>query len=234
MLRKLAVIPSRGGSKRIPGKNIKDLCGIPLIHYSIEHAVESACFDRVIVTTDCPRIAKVAEAGGAEIPFLRPPELAGDDVGSYEVLNHIVETIWTDLEDYLICVLQPTSPIRDTQKIIEMTELMDRKSDFSSVVSVCEVPHQYSIVSQFAMDDEGIIERFEQAQILRSQDKPRRFARNGPSVIVTRKSTVVGGSIYGKTSCGVLMEGKYNLDIDTQSDFKLVEAVIRGQIVDDG
>ncbi len=110
MLKRIAVIPARGGSKRVKNKNIKDLCGRPLIQYSITQALNTELFDRVIVSTDSELISRVAADCGAEVPFLRPSHLAGDAASSLEVLEHVVENIWRSEDDYLICFLQPTSP----------------------------------------------------------------------------------------------------------------------------
>jgi N-acylneuraminate cytidylyltransferase len=110
----LCVIPARGGSKRIPGKNIKSFAGKPIIAYSIEAALESGCFDHVIVSTDDPKIAQVAETYGAEVPFVRPQELANDHAGTLPVIKHAIE--WFEKQgepvDY-VCCLYATAPFVD-------------------------------------------------------------------------------------------------------------------------
>lgn len=228
MTRRVAVIPARGGSKRIPNKNIKSLCGRPLLEYSIVHALRAEIFDDVIVSTEDHQIADIAKDCGADVPFLRPNELAGDEVGSFAVLRHLVENFWPLDEDYLICFLQPTSPFRNIKDITEIMRQLNVDKHVSSIVSTCYVPHQYSIESQFVVDEAFMIHRHGTEVLLRSQDKTERFARNGPSIIGTRKSTIQGGSIYGLRGRAYLMEGLYNLDIDTLADFQMAELIMRG------
>lgn len=118
--RNLAVIPARGGSKRIPRKNIREFCGKPMIEWSIEAARQAACFERIIVSTDDPAIACVAEAAGAEVPFMRPPELSDDHAGTVPVVRHAVD--WLVKNDVIpdhVCCLYATAPF------VQPTDLLD-------------------------------------------------------------------------------------------------------------
>ena len=107
---KLAIIPARGGSKRIPRKNIKEFCGKPMIAYSIEAALESGLFDRVIVSTDDKEIADVAKEYGAEVPFIRPPELSDDFTPTIPVIAHAIEELEKEVSVELACCIYATAP----------------------------------------------------------------------------------------------------------------------------
>ena len=228
MTRQVALIPARGGSKRIPNKNIKSLGGRPLIEYSIMHALRAEIFDEIVVSTEDHQIAEIAKNCGANVPFFRPDELAGDEVGSFAVLNHFIENFWLHDVDYIICLLQPTSPLRNVLDINAMMLRLQTDQQLSSIVSTCGVPHQYSIESQFEVDENWIIRGDGPEILLRSQDKTVRFARNGPSILGTKKSTIRAGSIYGERCQAYMMEGYYNLDIDTLADFNMAEVIMRG------
>lgn len=124
----IAVIPARGGSKGLPGKNIKELCGKPLIVYTIETALKSKIFDKVIVSTDSLEIAEIAKKAGAEIPFLRPKELATDTADSMDVLIHAIKFLEEKGEKFdYIMKLQPTSPLRTEEDIRKSVKLLFEK-----------------------------------------------------------------------------------------------------------
>ncbi|NIO11196.1 MAG: NTP transferase domain-containing protein, partial [Deltaproteobacteria bacterium] len=135
--RVLGVITARGGSKGLPGKNIRDLCGKPLVAWSIEAAKASTYLDRLVVTTDSEEIAKVAKQYGAEVPFLRPPELATDTATSFAAIDHLLGELEKtgDLYD-IVALIEPTSPLRETADIDKALEEM-LAAGADSVVSVC-------------------------------------------------------------------------------------------------
>jgi CMP-N-acetylneuraminic acid synthetase len=138
----LAIIPARGGSKRLPGKNIRLLAGKPLIVYSIEAGLSSSLVNRVVVSTDEPRIAQVSKEYGAEVPFIRPPDLAGDHISDVPVLSHALRWL-EENEDYhtdIVVLLRPTTPLREKDLIDRcVTRLMT--SGANSVRSVRTVGH---------------------------------------------------------------------------------------------
>jgi len=138
----IAIIPARGGSKRLPGKNIKLLADKPLIAWTIEAALESKVFDHVFVSTDCDEIAQVAKTFGAEVPFLRPAEIATDTATTNDVVTHLVE--WFEKEYNravtTVAILQPTSPLRNAKNVQEAFALMGNE-DTKAVVSVCELEY---------------------------------------------------------------------------------------------
>lgn len=140
----LGIIPARGGSKGIPGKNIRLLNGKPLIHYSICAAQQSGLVDRLILTTDSVEIAQVGKELGAEVPFIRPAELARDDTPMFPVLEHVVKFIEGEgWQADIILLLQPTAPLRQPDQIQAAVQMLtDTKCD--SVVSVVQIPQHYS------------------------------------------------------------------------------------------
>ncbi len=146
--RVLAVITARGGSKGLPGKNIRPLLGKPLIVWTIEKALESACIDRVVVSTDSNAIAAVAKEHGAEVPFKRPKRLSGDRVGSYDVVVHAIEYLAHkgNVFDY-VALLEPTSPLRKKGDIDRaIMKLIDNEKKADSLVSFGQVTLEHPAV----------------------------------------------------------------------------------------
>jgi CMP-N-acetylneuraminic acid synthetase len=141
----LAVIPARGGSKKLPGKNIKPLNGIPLIAYTIEAALSSGKIARVIVSTDDKEIAEIAVKHGAETPFLRPAELAKDDTPDRPVLMHAINWL-KENEGYVaneVAILRPTTPLKTAEMIDACLELLEEKQFLSSVRTVTKAQGVY-------------------------------------------------------------------------------------------
>ncbi|MBC8555357.1 MAG: acylneuraminate cytidylyltransferase family protein, partial [Candidatus Brocadiales bacterium] len=137
----LAIIPARGGSKRLPRKNILDLAGKPPIAWSIEAALGSKYIDRVIVSTDDEEIAGISRKYGADVPFMRPNKLATDESSSVDVVLHVINTLKEKgRESEYIMLLQPTSPLRTMENIDEAVELLQSSSS-DAVISVCEAEH---------------------------------------------------------------------------------------------
>lgn len=179
----IGVIPARGGSKSIPLKNLKNFCGKPLIAWSIISAKNSK-LDRVIVSTDSPEIAEIAKKYGAEVPFLRPSELAGDTIGMELVLKHAYEWLKNN-ENYdadAIMLLQSTSPLRQTFHIDDMLETFI-KSDTDSIVSVNETPANHTPYWTLVKNAEDKVTLWDGTSLhnmlTRRQDFPQKcYARN--------------------------------------------------------
>ena len=147
----LAIIPARGGSKGLPGKNIRELCGKPLIAWTIEKAKKSTHLDMILVTTDSPEIANTAKKYGADAPFIRPADLASDHASTYDVIQHAL-TYYRETEgqefDYTV-LLEPTSPLREDDDIDRMLEALDNRADeYDAIVSVGEVTEHPSIMKR--------------------------------------------------------------------------------------
>jgi len=220
----IAVIPARGGSKGIKRKNLVPLKSRPLIAYSIDAALEAHTIDRVWVSTDDNEIAEVSRKLGAEVPFMRPTDLADDASPMLGVLRHVLEWYESTAGDLeAVVLLQPTSPLRRARHIDEAVALF-RSSGASSVVSVIEVPHQFHPVSVMSLNGE-ILQPFlgEGLSISRRQDKSRVFARNGPAVLVCHPHTLKIGELYGSRCVPYLMSSSESLDIDSEDDLRDAE-----------
>jgi CMP-N-acetylneuraminic acid synthetase len=227
----LAIIPARGGSKGIPGKNLAGLYGKPLISYTINSALNSVNVDRIFVSTDNDAIRDTALKLGAEVPFVRPTELATDVAPMIDVLKHVLSWYQSQSADLeALILLQPTSPFRTSKHIDDSVDLFrSRKAD--SVVSVVEVPHQFNPTSVMRADDNGflVIENGFSGMPTRRQDKPKFYARNGPSVLVCSPDIIKKGSLYGDRCFPYLMSPEDSLDIDYPNDLVIAENILKNR-----
>ena len=226
----LGLIPARGGSKGIPHKNIVPLLGRPLLAYSCEAALASRQLSRVIISTDDLQIAEVAREHGVEVPFMRPDELALDDTLALPVVQHAVQWL-EEKEGYspdAVMILQPTSPLRQAKHIDGAVEVMNR-TVADTVVSVVEVPHQYSPVSLMSVDDRGRLVSYQSGpMVLRRQDKPLLYARNGPAVLLVQRTTLIEqDTLYGANTQPYLMDEIDSFDVDTKNDLIIIEALMK-------
>jgi CMP-N,N'-diacetyllegionaminic acid synthase len=220
----LGIIPARGGSKGIPGKNIRLLGGKPLIYYSIHSAIESNIIDRLILTTDSSKIAEIGKNMGAEVPFLRPPNLAQDDTPMRPVIEHVVKFVddngW--IPD-IILLLQPTAPLRQPQHIqLAVEMLLNLKCD--SVVSVIEVPQHYSPDFVLKFDD-GKLKPFidDGEKITRRQDTRPAFSRDGTIYAFWHDVLLKKRSIYGDDCRPLLISQSMSCNLDTIDDWEDAE-----------
>ncbi len=225
----LAVIPARGGSKGIPNKNITPLLGKPLLAYTCLAARGSAHLDRVVVSTDSQKIRAIALKFKAEVPFLRPAKASSDRAPMIDVLQHVLAALRKS-ESYVpdvVVLLQPTSPLRTSVQIDRAIELLlSRKAD--SVVSVVRVPHQFNPESLHSVNTKGELKALKsKARVLRRQDKPLYFVRNGPAILVTRANVIRSGRLYGKRTLALEMNAADSVDIDSPEDLKLAGYLLR-------
>jgi CMP-N,N'-diacetyllegionaminic acid synthase len=224
----LGLIPARGGSKGIPRKNLALLGGRPLIAWTIEAARTTTRLQRVIVSTDDEEIAGVARMAGAEVPFLRPKELASDTAAALPVIRHAVEALdATGWPADAVVYLQPTSPFRGSGAIERAVALL-ASGTCDTVVSVMAVPHNMTPGS--LMRAEGDFLKFvappEEHQF-RRQDKPILFARNGPAVLaLTLETTITQADVYGPRIKAIEMGALESHDIDTPLDLMIAEALV--------
>ncbi len=223
----IAIIPARGGSKRLPGKNIKLLCGKPLIAWTIEAALESKVFDHVFVSTDCDEIAQVAKVFGAEVPFLRPTEIATDTATTNDVVTHLVA--WFEEEHNrevtTVAILQPTSPLRNAQHIQESFKVM-RDKQAEAIVSVCELEHPIQFCNKLGSD--GSMDNFiDSKNLKRTQELEPYYRINGAIYIFNREYVSKLSELYSEGTYSYLMSSYLSVDIDTEYDFKLAEYFIR-------
>ncbi|MGX5913510.1 cytidylyltransferase domain-containing protein [Aliidiomarina sp. Khilg15.8] len=219
----VAIIPARGGSKRLPGKNIRDLAGKPLIAWTIEAAIQSGCFDRVIVSTDDEKIAEISRQYGAEVPFMRPPELANDTATSDSVIKHVVEWLEenSNTEVKTVALLQPTSPLRTAQHIQESYALLNEKNA-NAVISVGEVSTRLELCN-YLPEDNSLSEFI--SDVRRTQEMKHLYELNGAIYILTGNMIGDIKRAYekGAHSYGYVMSEENSTDIDTEIDFKWAE-----------
>jgi CMP-N-acetylneuraminic acid synthetase len=218
----LGVVPARGGSKGIPGKNLARLAGKPLLAWTVEAARASRALTRLVLSTDDAAIAEMGRELGVEVPFLRDPALAADETPIVPVLVDLLRRLHAS-ERYqadLLVLLQPTSPLRRAEDIDAAVELLQATAA-DSVVSVVEVPHQFSPVSVMTLTDGRLRPWIGGDTITRRQDKPRVYARNGPAVVVCKPGVLDSGSLYGADTRGLVMAAEHSVDIDTPWDLEL-------------
>ena len=218
----LGLIPARGNSKRLPRKNIIELYGKPLIAWTIEAALGSKYIDRVIVSTDNQEIANIAKKYGAEVPFIRPSELATDEATTIDAVLYSLGQLEEVGEKYdYIALLQPTSPLRTTQNIEESIELLQTKNS-DAVISVCEAEH-HPLWSNVLPDDLSM-DNFLDASVKnkRSQDLPKQYRINGAIYISSVKKLRKENSFFLSNNCiAYIMKQNVSIDIDTMDDFDL-------------
>jgi CMP-N,N'-diacetyllegionaminic acid synthase len=210
----LALIPARGGSKGIPRKNIRLFCGKPLIQWSIEQALEAPSIDRVVVSTDDPDIAQCARACGADVPFLRPEELASDTASSIDAVLHALEQL-PEVSDVLL--LQPTSPMRRLEDINAIVDLY-LHSGRNVVVSVTtSVKHPAWI---FNMTESQILQPFlTRSNLVCRQQLPPAYVLNGSLYLASRSFLERERSYLTACTIGYVMPPEYSVDIDTLLDW---------------
>lgn len=225
----LAIIPARGGSKRVPGKNVKLLINKPLIVYTIEAALGSKYLDRIIVSTDDEKIAIVSRKYNIEI-VKRPRHLATGKAKTVDAVFHILEDL--EKKNYIpenIILLQPTSPLRTTQDIDNSIELFS-KNKCESVISVCEIdqfPYWAFIKKRKYLDPILGWKYFQ----YRRQDLPKAYMPNGAIYISSVKDIERNKGFYSSKILPYIMSQKTSIDIDESIDFKLAEFLLRKHYV---
>jgi N-acylneuraminate cytidylyltransferase len=221
---KIAVIPARGGSKRIPRKNIKNFCGKPMIAWSIEAAHKSALFDHIIVSTEDDEIAEVAKRCGAEVPFMRPAELADDYAGTTEVIAHA--TRWTLNKQWAItavCCIYPTAPFLQVEDLGYGLKVME-SADWAYAFPVTDFPAP--IFRSFREHPEGGIEMvFPDHFTTRSQDLPRALHDAGQFYWGRPDSWLKGLKVFDRHSFPITIPRWRVHDIDTEEDWVRAELV---------
>ncbi len=218
----LAIIPARGGSKGIPRKNIKPLFNKPLIGWSIDAAKQASCVNRIVVSTDDEEIASVARDLGADVPFMRPAELAADDTPGIAPVLHAI----SQLPDYdWVLLLQPTSPLRSAEDIDGIWQFCQERGA-PSAVSVCEVgKHPYWIYQcDAAQRLEPLIK--ERPDVTRRQDLPPAYALNGALYLARIDWLLEQQDFIGPETLGYIMPPERSVDLDTPQDWRWVEFLI--------
>lgn len=224
-MRILGVIPARGGSKGVPGKNIKLLEDLPLLAYTAQSALASKLLTKVILSTDCPTIAAVAEQCAIEVPFLRPETLATDTASSIAVVQHSVSYLENQGEFFdAVCLLQPTSPFRP-KGFIDKAIQKFIQDGADALVSVLPVPHEFNPHWVFEPNEKGLLQiaTGDKEIIKRRQDLPQAFFRDG-SIYITKTSVIKEGSFYGTKLSYLENHPDFYVNIDTLEDWEKATA----------
>lgn len=218
---RVAIIPARGGSKRIPRKNIKSFAGLPIIAYSIKAALESNLFDRIIVTTDDEEIADVARSFGAEIPFIRPKELSDDHTATIPVIAHAVQTLQKQSVIHAACCIYATAPFIRSQDIVTAyNALITQNKHYAFPVTTFPFP----IFRGVKRDDAGNIEMFwPQHFATRSQDLEEAYHDVGQFYWGTPDAWLEGKSIFSEAATTIVLPRHLVQDIDTPEDWHRAE-----------
>lgn len=229
-MRVLGLVPARGGSKGVPGKNLRPLAGRSLIAYAASAARESGVLDRIVLSTDDEAIAEEGRRAGLEVPFLRPADIAADDTPMLAVLTHALAALtaggWT--ADMLV-LLQPTSPLRRPEHIRLAVETL-RETRADSVVTVVELPRHLS--PDYVMRiDEGRLKPFlpEGARVTRRQDARAAYAREGTVYACWTETIARFGTIYGDDCRPILIDPSESLSIDSIADWEAAERHLAGR-----
>lgn len=219
---KVCVIPARGGSKRIPNKNIRDFCGKPIIAWSIECALASGCFDQVIVSTDDDKIAQVAKAYGAHVPFVRPEKLSDDYTGTVAVIKHAVDWL-SEFESMpeFVCCLYATAPfVRPKDLIQGLEKIQNSNADYVFSVASFESPIQRAI----KINNQGRVEMISPEHInARSQDLVEAYYNAGQFYWGKGSAWQAGKRVLTGNSMPIIIPRGRVQDIDTLEDWEHAE-----------
>ena len=220
----LAIIPARAGSKGIKNKNIIDLCGKPLLAYSIEAAKKSKYIDEVLVSTDGEQIAKIAKDYGAYVPFLRPKELASDTAKTIDGILHAVNYLQNNNEIYdVLVLLQPTQPLRTAKEVDAAIELFFDKNE-QALASISEV-EDHPLLVRTVLEDGTMKNLLDENSTCRRQDMPKFYRINGAIYINSIKELNEKTS-FNDNPIPYIMDKKHAVDIDEEKDLLIANAYI--------
>ena len=223
---RVAVIPARGGSKRIPRKNIKPFCGKPMIAWSIEAALESECFDEIIVSTDDQEISKIAKKYGAKTPFKRPHKLSDDYAGTIPVIQHVIRwCVKNGQEPEITCCIYATAPFVQASDIKKgLTVLEQEQCDYAFSVTSYPFPIQRAI----RITSEKKVEMFNPENLnTRSQDLEKAYHDAGQFYWGYSNSWLEGIPVFSSTATPVFLPSYRVQDIDTPEDWRRAELLFR-------
>ena len=223
-MRAVAIIPARGGSKRIPKKNIKPFAGQPIIAYSIKAAQETRLFERIVVSTDSEEIAEVGKFYGAEVPFIRPDELADDHTGTAEVISHAVNWMWEQRwKINSICCIYATAPFIQPDDLVESYSIFE-SGDWDFVFAATE--YVYPIQRSFKIQQNGSVGMFfPEHFVSRSQDLAKAYHDAGQFCWGKPEAWVGNRMVFSEKSTVLRIPGYRVQDIDTKEDW------LRAQII---
>jgi N-acylneuraminate cytidylyltransferase len=218
-LSSVAIIPARGGSKRIPRKNLKPFDGVPMIVRSIRTALDSALFDQVVVSTDDEEIAEVARAHGAHVPFMRPASLADDFIGTAAVMVHALNEL-PAVE--FACCIYATAPLLQARYLRQGLDVLERHPDKSFAFSVASFG--FPVQRALTLDEEGALTSlYPEFRATRSQDLPEAFQDAGQFYWGRRAAWLRGDVLFSPASLPVILPRHLVQDIDTLEDWTRAE-----------
>lgn len=221
----IAIIPARSGSKGLKDKNIKELNGIPLIVYTIKCAIESGMFDCVFVSTDSEKYAKIAEAYGADAHFLRSPQNSGDSAGSWDVVREVLKQFEGEGKKFdYIMLLQPTSPLRNTEDIRNSFEYMEAKGA-NAIVSVTEVEHS-PLWCNMLPEDLSMSEFYNEEVINTPRQELATYYRLNGAIYLLKKEELQNKKMFREKCYAYIMPRERSIDIDTDMDFEIAKYLI--------
>lgn len=225
-MKKIAIIPARSGSKGLKDKNIIDLCGKPLIEYSIEAALKAGCFDRVIVSTDSEKYGKIAISAGAEVMY-RGEELSNDKATTYDVLKDLLSRVDCNI-DYFV-LLQPTSPLRNAEHVLEaIRKFEDNFERFDFLVSMKDADHAKVLVNP--IDDDESLKYFDTDFANYRRQAFKDYCPNGAIFIGKPDKYIQKGHFFGEKSLSYIMSKYDSVDIDDEIDYELAKICMRKRL----
>lgn len=224
MSRNLAIITARGGSKRIPRKNIKEFCGKPILHYSIQAALDAGIFDEVMVSTDDEEIAEIAKAAGASVPFFRSAQTANDFASTDDVIMEVISEYQKRGEVFdAFCCIYPTAPFLNGQRLKEAMALLDTADSVMPIV-----PFSYPPQRGLIINEKGLVARqFPEYATARSQDLPKVYHDCGQFYACRTKPFLESGTTDVENLVPLILSEMEVQDIDTLEDWEIAEIKYR-------
>ena len=224
----LAIIPARGGSKGLPGKNIRPLLGKPLIGWSIEHAQQSKYIDEICISTDSEEIASVAETFGVSVPELRPIELATDKTPSSAFIIYTIDRykMMGKMFDYFI-LLEPTSPLRDVEDLDSLIEILIDNPQCDSIVGVCKAEDVHPAFMVKLSENGFLLPYEDQMKTLRRQDLPDIFFFEGSVYVSKCDAYIQKKAFYHDKTLPYIVPKWKSFEVDDIVDFTIIEAMMR-------
>ena len=226
MIRNIAIIPARSGSKGVKDKNIRELLGKPLLAYSIEAAEKSGCFDNIFVSTDDERYALIAEKYGADASFLRSEETSSDTADSWSVVREVIDRLKIQGKRYdNIMLLQPTSPLRTEQDIISSFDLMTLKNA-NAILSITEAEH--SPLWCNTIEEDLCMDHFRNEKYAKypRQMLPKYYRMNG-AIYLLKTEELYKQKMFADKCYAYIMPEERSIDIDTEMDCKIAELYLK-------
>lgn len=225
-MKKIAIIPARSGSKGLKDKNILDICGKPMMNYSIEAAVNATCFDRVLVSTDSEKYGGIAVAAGAEAIY-RGEQVSNDTASTFMVVEELFKKIGTDF-DYFV-LLQPTSPMRGASHVKECVGLFERRfNEFDFLVSMKEAEHNKLLVNP--IDEDQSLKYFDTDFANYRRQSYKNYSPNGAIFMGKPNAYLKQKHFFGTRAIGYIMSAFDSVDVDTELDYKFAELCMQRKL----